>query len=64
MWITREYMKKKGSCLGTLCSVFNRLKSGFSQEDFGSLVIDNSCHPPPPCLGSYTLGASYWLIMC
>ena len=46
MWITKEYMKKKGNCFGALYSVFNRLKSGFSWEDFGSLLIDNSCLLP------------------
>ena len=62
MWITREYMKKKSVYLSALYSVFNRLKSGFSRVDFGSLLIDNFC--PLPCLGSYSLDASYWLIIC
>jgi hypothetical protein len=34
MYIMREYMREKGSGLGTLCSVFNQLKSGFSKVDF------------------------------
>ena len=38
-------MKKKDSCLGAWYFVFNQLKSGFSREDFGYLVIDNSCPP-------------------
>ena len=45
MWITRKYMKEKSSCLGALCSVFNRLKSGFSRVDFGPLFIHDSWPP-------------------
>ena len=39
MWITREYMKKRGCGLGAWCSLFKGLKSGFSRGDFGPLLI-------------------------
>jgi hypothetical protein len=57
MWITRKYMKEKSGCLGALCSVFNRLKSGFSRVDFGSLLI----HDSPLVTGRHIalLGASH-----
>jgi hypothetical protein len=43
--ITRKYMKEKGSCLDAWCSVFNRLKSGFSRVDSGPLLIHDSWPP-------------------
>ena len=44
---------KKSYFLGTLCSLFKLLKSGFSREDFGSLFIHD--FPVPPCLDHYLL---------
>jgi hypothetical protein len=59
--ITRKYMKEKGRCLDAWCSVFNRLKSGFSRVDFGPLLIHDSWPPVawawilPPDSGCFQL---------